>query len=162
MEIPRPGLLDLLECAHEGAQGAIVPALLVVGALLKWQIKISFFLHALPISMIWPKTERLCAAEDSTLSTMDSALVLSTQIVVSKILNKNRGRKCQLKVMILSFCKQSSVKSILSSHFQRYFKNLQLKRLLERLLFWSLHRCIVKVCYEVLETFWKIKEMIED
>lgn len=45
MESLHPGLLDLLEYAHEGAQGAIVPALLVLGALLKWQIKSFFFLH---------------------------------------------------------------------------------------------------------------------
>lgn len=43
MEIPHLGLLYLPECTHKGAQGAIVPALLVVSALLKWQIKTCFF-----------------------------------------------------------------------------------------------------------------------
>lgn len=47
-EILHPGLLDVLECAHKEAQGAIVPDLLVSVPFSKWQIKTYFFLMHCP------------------------------------------------------------------------------------------------------------------
>lgn len=78
MEIPHPGIFDLLECAHEGTQGAFVPALLVLGALFKWH-----FFSSIAHIHIHHLTK------NSTLSIRDPAVPLSTITVACCLKNKN-------------------------------------------------------------------------
>ena len=116
MEIPRPGLLDLLQCGHEGAQGAIVPAILVVGALFKMANQNFFFLPvAHTYHLTKDRTTEIIPFSTEGKVSRDPAPrgpALSAAVVSERCSIKRQKTLCRANVMS-SCCWECRVKSFI-------------------------------------------------